>query len=48
MTNQIRIPKGDIILIGDMLDHCAKVQPGQDILILAELDGLYGGDSLVD
>ena len=48
MTAQLGIPKGAIISIGDMLDHCAKVQSGQDILILAELEGLYGGDSMVD
>jgi hypothetical protein len=48
MTNQVGIPKAAIISIGDMLDHCAKIQPGQEILILAVLDGLYGGDSLVD
>jgi len=31
-----------------MLDHCAKIQPGQEVVILAHLDGLYGGDNMVD
>lgn len=48
MSNQIGTPKGALIAIGDMLDSCAKVQPGQRVLILAEIEGLYGGDSAVD
>ncbi len=48
MTNQIGTPKGALIAIGDMLDHCAKLQPGQNVLILSEIEGLYGGDSMVD
>jgi hypothetical protein len=31
-----------------MLDHCVKIQRDQEVLILAQLDGLYGGDNLVD
>lgn len=42
------IPQGAAIAINDMLDHCAKIQPRQDVLILAQVDGLYGGDNLVD
>jgi hypothetical protein len=41
LTNQTGIPKGALIAIGDMLDHCAKVQPGQEVLILAEVEGIY-------
>jgi hypothetical protein len=48
MTNQLGTPKGAIVAIDDMLDHCAKVLPGQEVLILAEIEGLFGGDSLVD
>jgi hypothetical protein len=48
MNNQIGIPKGALIAINDLLDNCAKIQPGQEVLILAHLDGLYGGDNLVD
>ena len=42
------IPKGAAVAIGDLLDHCAKVQAGQEVLVLAHIDGLYGGDNLVD
>jgi hypothetical protein len=42
------IPAGAAVAINDMLDHCAKIKPGQEVLILAQLDGLYGGDNLVD
>ena len=48
MTSPRGIPKGAIIAINDMLDYCAKIQPGQEVLILAQIDGLYGGDNLVD
>lgn len=34
--------------INDLLDNVARVQPGQDILMLAHTDGLYGSDNLVD
>jgi hypothetical protein len=42
------IPTGALTAISDMLDCCAKIQAGQEVLILAETNGLYGGDSLVD
>ena len=48
MGIQTGIPKGAVIAISDMLDHCAKIQPGQEVLLLAHIDGLYGGDNLVD
>lgn len=48
MGNYVGVPKGAQIAIGDMLDHCAKIQPGQEVLIMAHLDGLCGGDNLVD
>jgi hypothetical protein len=48
MTNQVGIPRGAAIAIDDMLENCARLQPGQDVLILAEVEGLYGGDSMVD
>jgi hypothetical protein len=31
-----------------MLDKCAEVKPGMEVVILAEVEGLYGGDSPVD
>jgi len=36
------------VAISDMLDHCAKIQAGQEVLLLAQVDGLYGGDNVVD
>jgi len=42
------IPKGAVIAIKDMLDNCALLKPGQEVVILADIDGLYGGDNLVD
>ena len=48
MTTLQGIPKGAAFAISDLLDHCAKIQPGHEVLILAHIDGLYGGDNLVD
>ena len=42
------IPRGASVAIDDMLDQCAQIRPGQEVLILAQTDGLYGGDNLVD
>ena len=42
------IPRGASVAIDDMLDHCAQIKAGQEVLILAQMDGLYGGDNLVD
>jgi hypothetical protein len=48
MGNSIGMPRGAAIAIDDLLDECARVQPGQEVLILAHVDGLYGGDNMVD
>ena len=48
MTNIQGIPRGAAVAIDDMLDHCAQIKAGQEVLILAQIDGLYGGDNLVD
>lgn len=48
MSGQSGIPKGASIAISDLLDSCVKVQSGQEVLLLAHCDGLYGGDNLVD
>ncbi len=48
MGAQGGIPKGAAIAIDDLLDNCAHVKPGQEVVILSHLDGLYGGDNLVD
>ncbi len=48
MTTQQGIPRGAAVAINDLLDHCARIEAGQEVLLLAYLDGLYGGDNLVD
>ena len=48
MTTGTGIPAGAAIAINDMLENCARIQPGQEVLILADIKGLYGGDSTVD
>jgi hypothetical protein len=42
------IPEAAAVAIADMLDECAGIKPGQEVLILAYGDGLLGGDNLVD
>jgi hypothetical protein len=42
------IPQQAAVAINDLLDFGAKIQPGQEVLLLAHVDGLYGGDNLVD
>ena len=39
---------GAAIAIDDMLDKCAQIRAGQEVLVLAHIDGLYSGDNLVD
>jgi hypothetical protein len=36
------------IALADLLDECARIAPGQEVLIVAYRDGLRGGDNLVD
>ncbi len=42
------IPKGAAIAIDDLLDNCAEIKPGQEVVLFAQLDGLHGGDNLID
>ena len=42
------IPKQAAIAVADLVDHCAKVKPGMNVLIVAANDGLYGGINIVD
>jgi hypothetical protein len=42
------IPQAAQIAIGDLLEHGAHMKRGQKVLLIAYLDGLYGGDNLVD
>lgn len=48
MSERAGIPKGALVAIGDMLDSCINLQPDQEVLIVADINGLHGGDSLVD
>ena len=48
MTGVTGIPRGAAVAVDDMLEHCAMIKAGQEVLILAQIDGLYGGDNLVD
>lgn len=42
------IPKAAIISINDFIDNCAKIEAGQEVILIAHIDGLYGGDNMVD
>jgi len=42
------IPGSAAISINDLLEHSVRLQPGQEIALIAHIDGLYGGDNLVD
>ena len=48
MTNLQGIPRGAAVAVDDLLDNCAEIKAGQEVLILSQIDGLYGGDNLVD
>ncbi|MCL1896218.1 MAG: hypothetical protein FWG03_06720 [Clostridiales bacterium] len=48
MAIQVGIPQEAMIALTDLVDNCAEIKPGMDVLILAHKDGLYGGDNLVD
>lgn len=48
MSIQQGIPAGAAVAINDLLDQSAKIRPGQEVLLLAQIDGLYGGDNIVD
>lgn len=42
------IPGAAVVSINDLLDQAAKVMPGQQVTLIAHVDGLHGGDNLVD
>lgn len=48
MISSPGMPGGVAAAIADLVDNVAKVEPGQEILIMAHIDGLYGSDNLVD
>ena len=42
------IPKQAAVAVGDIVDNCAKVKPGMNVLLVAANDGVYGGVNIVD
>lgn len=48
MSSTPGMPKGVALAIADLLDNVAKIEMGQEVLLLAHVDGLYGSDNLVD
>src|SRR6266545_4684375 len=48
MSASAMIPRQASIAINDLLDNCARIEPGQHVLIVAALDGLHGGENIVD
>jgi hypothetical protein len=42
------ITRGMTNAINDFLDNCAEIEPGDEVVLAAHVDGLYGGDNLVD
>ena len=48
MSSMSLMPPEAAVSVNDLLDHCAQIKPGQNVLILAANDGLYGGRNLVD
>lgn len=48
MAGMSGITRGAAVAVDDLLDNCAKIKPGQEVLIVSHIDGLHGGDNLVD
>ncbi|MCE5252692.1 MAG: hypothetical protein LLG45_00520 [Actinomycetia bacterium] len=48
MSHQLGIPKPALNSLVQMVDYDAQVKPGEEVVILAHIDGLYGSDNLVD
>src|SRR5258706_127388 len=48
MSSVPLIPKQAAITVGDIIDNCAKVKPGMNVLLVARNDGMYGGVNIVD
>ena len=48
MSDFAPMPPEAAIAVNDMLDNCARIEPGQHVLILAAADGLHGGRNIVD
>lgn len=48
MAIQVGIPQAAMTALTDMVDNLAEIKPGMEVLILAHVDGLYGGPNFVD
>jgi len=48
MSHQLGIPKSALNSLTQLVDHCAQVKPGEEVVILAHSDGLYGSDNWCD
>jgi hypothetical protein len=48
VADRIPCPPGAAVAVADLLDECANIESGQEVLIVAYTDGLRGGDNLVD
>lgn len=48
MSNQLGIPLSAWNSLTQLVDHCAQVKPGQEVVILAHEDGVYGSDNWCD
>lgn len=42
------VPQRASIVIEDMLENCAELQAGQEVLLIAHIDGLNGSDNMVE
>ena len=42
------MPRQAAMTVNDLLDNCAEVKPGQQVVIAAAFDGLAGGANLVE
>jgi hypothetical protein len=44
----VGITRGAAGAINDLLDNCLEIKAGDEVVIASHIDGLYGGDNLVD
>jgi len=44
----VGITRGAALAISDMLDTCCQIKPGDEVVIASHVDGLHGGDNIVD
>ena len=46
--DNVGITRGAALAINDFLDNCLEVKPGDEVVIASHIDGMHGGDNLVD